>query len=54
MPLEMEVSSLNSKQWEKHREVVYEKTQDLILNLNGEMIYSETKNSKKVKKQDNW
>jgi hypothetical protein len=54
MPLEMEVSSLNSKQWEKHREVVYEKTQDLILNLNGEMIYSETKDSKKVKKQDNW
>ncbi len=54
LPLELEVSSLNSKQWEKHREVVYLKTQDLILNLYGEMIYSKSKNSKKVKKLDNW
>ncbi len=55
MPLEMEVSKLNSKEWEKHKQVVYDKSQELIQNLSGEMIYSEdTKKTKKVKKEENW
>jgi len=55
MPLEMPVSNLNKKEWEIHREVVYNKTQELIQNLYGEMIYSEDDSKpKKIKKEDNW
>lgn len=53
-PLEMEASSLNKRSWEKHRKVVYEKTQELIINLNGAIIYDEEKETKKIKKKDNW
>ena len=52
--LEANMTSLNQKEWEKHREVVFDKTTDLINNLYGSMIYSETKKSKKVKKEENW
>lgn len=55
MPLELPVSNLNEKEWENHREVVYNKTQELIQNLYGEMIYSEDDSKpKKIKKEDNW
>ncbi len=53
-PLEMEVSSLNKKEWEKHRQVVYEKTQDLIQNLQSDLIQYEEPKTKKSKKNDNW
>jgi hypothetical protein len=54
-PLEMEVSDMNKKGWEKHRQVVYDKSQELIQNLQSEMIYTEeSKKSKKVKKDENW
>jgi len=53
-PLETEASSLNSKEWDKQRKVVYDKTQDLIQNLYGEMIYAEKQKQKKDKKSDNW
>lgn len=54
-PLEMEVSNINKKGWEKHRQVVYDKTQELIQNLQSNMIYTEeSKKSKKVKKDENW
>lgn len=54
-PLEMEVSGMNKKGWEKHRQVVYDKSQELIQNLQSEMIYSEeSKKTKKVKKDENW
>lgn len=54
IPLEIEASSLNKKTWEKYKEVVYDKTQELIINLSSEMYYQETKKNKKVKKDDNW
>ena len=53
-PLEVEASSLNKKEWDKQKEVVYEKSIDLIQNLNGEMIYTEKKKSKKNKKSNDW
>jgi hypothetical protein len=54
-PLEMEVSDINKKGWEKHRQVVYDKSQALIQNLQSEMIYTEeSKKTKKVKKDENW
>ena len=53
-PLEVEVSSLNRKEWEKQRTVVYEKSQELIMNLSEQMIYSEEKKSKKAKKDQDW
>jgi hypothetical protein len=53
-PLEMEVSSFNKKSWEYYKETVMEKTQGLIDNIYGEMIYSEAGKSKKAKKEDNW
>jgi len=53
-PLEMEMTSLNQKEWEKHREVVFEKTWDLIHNLYGEMIFIEAKKSKVSPKEDVW
>lgn len=53
-PLEMEASSLNAKEWEMQKEVVFDKTQELIMNLNGEMIYAEEKKSKKEKKEKEW
>jgi hypothetical protein len=54
MPLEAEVSGMNKKSWEKNRQVVYDKTQELIQNLYGEMIYTEKKATKKVNKENNW
>jgi len=54
MPLEVEVSGMNKKGWEKNKQVVYDKTLELIQNLYGEMIYSEKKPQKKIKKDDNW
>ena len=54
IPLEMEVSSINKKEWEKHKQVVFEKSLELIQNLYSEMIYAEEKKNKKVKKDDNW
>jgi hypothetical protein len=56
MPLEMDVSNLNKKGWENHRQVVYDKCQELIQNLYSNMIYSEESDpkSKKIKKQDDW
>lgn len=54
MPLEAEVTSLNKKTWDKYKEVVYSKTQELIINLSSEMYYQEPKKNKKAKKQDNW
>ncbi len=53
-PLEMEVSSLNMKEWENQKEVVYEKSIELIQNLNGEMISTEEKKHKKHKKKKEW
>jgi len=53
IPLEREASSWNKKEWEKQKEVVFEKTEELIVNLNGEMIYAE-KNNKKQKKEKEW
>ena len=53
-PLEMQVSSLNRKSWENYKETVLEKTQGLINNMYGEMIFSETKKSKKLKREENW
>lgn len=53
-PLEKEVSSLNKKEWDKQRAVVYEKTEELIQNLYGQMIYAEEKKSKEQKSEDNW
>ena len=49
MPLETEVTSLNKKTWDKYKEVVYSKTQELIVNLSSEMYYQDTKKNKKVK-----
>jgi hypothetical protein len=56
MPLEMEVSALNKKGWENHRQVVYDKSQELIQNLYSNMIFSEEpdQKNKKIKKQDDW
>jgi hypothetical protein len=54
IPLEANMTTLNQKEWEKHREVVFDKTKDLINNLYGSMIYTEKKKSKKVKKEENW
>lgn len=54
IPLEMEVSSLNKKEWEKHRKVVYDKSQELIISLNDVLLYEEVKETKKNKKKDNW
>jgi hypothetical protein len=53
-PLEMEVSSLKAKEWEAQKEVVFDKTQELIVNLDGDMIYAEEKKSKKEKKAKEW
>lgn len=53
-PLEANVSSLNQKEWNKQREVVYDKSQELIQNLYSDMIYAEEKLKKKGKKEDNW
>ena len=53
-PLEVEVSSLNKKEWEKQKQVVFDKSQELIENLFGDMVYAETKKEKKAKKDDNW
>lgn len=53
-PLETEVSSLNKKEWDKQRQVVYDKSQELIQNLNSDMIYAEEKKNKKEKKDHNW
>lgn len=53
-PLEMQASSLNQKSWEYYKETVHEKTLELINNLYGDMIYSETKKIKKAKKEENW
>ena len=53
-PLEAQVSSLNKKEWDKQRQVVYDKSQELIQNLYGEMIYAKEKEKKKEKKDNNW
>ena len=53
-PLEMEVSSINTKEWKKHKQVVYDKSLELIQNLYSEMIHAEEKKNKNVKKEDNW
>ena len=53
-PLEMDASSINKKEWEKQKEVVYQKTEELVANLYGEMIYAEEKKKKNAKKEDNW
>lgn len=53
-PLEMEASSLNMKEWENQKAVVYEKSMELIQNLNGEMIFAEEKKHKKQKKKKYW
>ncbi len=55
-PLEMEVSNLNKKGWENHRQVVYDKSQELIQNLHNNMIYREEKapKAKKIKNQEDW
>ena len=53
-PLEMEASSLNMKEWNNQKEVVYQKSQELIQNLNGEMIYAEEKKGKNPKKKKDW
>ena len=53
-PLEMEVSSINTKEWKKHKQVVYDKSLELVQNLHSGMIYAEEKKNKNVKKEDNW
>ena len=53
-PLEAEVSSLNKKEWEKQRQVVYDKSQELIQNLYSEMLYVPKEKNKKTKKGDDW
>lgn len=52
--LEANVSALNQKEWNKQRQVVYDKSQELIQNLYSDMIYAEEKLKKKGKKEDNW
>ncbi len=56
VPLETEVSNLNKKGWENHRQVVYDKSQELIQNLYSNMIFSDEpdRKPKKIKKQDDW
>ena len=54
IPLEAQVGSLSKKEWEYQRQVVYDKSQELIQNLYGEMIYSEKKKKKKEKQLDDW
>lgn len=39
--LEKEVSSTNSKSWDKHCKIVFDKTQNLILNLKSTLKYDE-------------
>ena len=53
-PLEAQASSLNKKEWDKQRQVVFDKSQELIQNLYSNMIYAEEKKKKKDKKDDNW
>jgi hypothetical protein len=50
----MDRTSLNQKEWEKHRQVVFEKTQELIHNMYGDMIFVESTKPKKSKTEDNW
>ena len=54
IPLEREVNSINKKEWKKHKQVVYEKSLELIQNLYSGMIYTEEKKNKNVKKDNNW
>lgn len=53
-PLEAQVGSLNKNEWDKQRQVVFDKSQELIQNLYSNMIYAEEKKKKKEKKDDNW
>lgn len=53
-PLDATVSKLNEKEWIKQRQVVYDKSMQLISNLYGEMIYTENHKSKKAKKSEEW
>ncbi len=53
-PLEAEVSSLNKKEWDQQRQVVFDKSQELIQNMYGEMIFTEEKKNRKEKKDDDW
>ncbi len=54
IPLEMNMTSLNKKEWERHKEVVYQKTQALIANLYSEMVQVDTPKLTKTTKEDNW
>jgi len=54
MPLEMQVSSLNKKTWDNYREVVYEKTQELIVNMAAELYHQEPQKKKKAKSDEDW
>ena len=53
-PLEVEMSALNKKEWDQQRQLVYDKSQELIQNLYSDMIYVEQKKKKKVKKSEDW
>ena len=44
----------HKKEWDKQRQVVFDKSQELIQNLYSNMIYAEEKKKKKDKKDNNW
>lgn len=54
IPLEAVAGSMNKKEWELQKITVFEKSQELIQNLNGEMIYAEEKKTKKANKEKDW
>ena len=55
-PLEVEVSQLSARQWEKHQEHAHSKIQSLILEFKAAMANVEIKNQKKkrAKVEDDW
>lgn len=53
-PLESGMSDLNKKAWEHNRQTAYDKSMDLIQNLNENMIFVEKEENKKIKKSENW
>jgi len=53
-PLEAQLTGVNAKEWEKQKQVVYDKSQELIQNLYSDMLFVESNKKKKKKKEENW
>jgi hypothetical protein len=55
-PLELEVSQLSARQWERHQEHAHSKIQSLIMEFKAAMATVEVKNQekKKTKVEDDW